>query len=83
MAAPVGVAQALPWLYTGAMYTARVRDALVTVLALPAIQTPARHTQSHAISLRGGTDNRNQQNHTPQRHMQNTETNSQNHSEVR
>lgn len=37
MAAPVGVAQALPGLYTGAMYTARVGDALVTVLALPAI----------------------------------------------
>lgn len=45
MAAPVGVAQALPGLYTGAMYTARVGDALVTVLALPAIQTPARHTE--------------------------------------
>lgn len=46
MAAPVGVTQALPGLYTGAMYTARVRDALVTVLALPAIQTPARHTHT-------------------------------------
>ena len=56
MAAPVGVAQALPGLYTGAMYTARVGDALVTVLALPAIQTPARHTESHAVSLRGGTE---------------------------
>lgn len=41
MAAPVGVAQALPGLYTGAMYTARVGDALVTVLTLPAIQTLA------------------------------------------
>lgn len=37
VATPVGVAQALPRLYTGAMYTARVGDALVTVLALPAI----------------------------------------------
>lgn len=41
VAAPVGVTQALPGLYTGAMYTARVGDALVTVLALPAIQTLA------------------------------------------
>lgn len=49
MAAPVGVTQALPGLYTSAMYAARVGDALVTVLALPAIQTPARHTESHAV----------------------------------
>lgn len=41
VATPVGVTQALPGLYTGAMYTARVGDALVTVLALPAIQTLA------------------------------------------
>lgn len=41
MAAPVGVAEALPGLHTGAMDAARVRDALVTVLALPAIQTLA------------------------------------------
>lgn len=53
MAAPVGVTQALPGLHTGAMYAARVGDTLVTVLALPAIQTPARHTESHAV--RGGT----------------------------
>lgn len=72
MAAPVGVAQALPRLYTGAMYTAGVRDALVTVLALPAIQTPARHTHSHAISVRGGTDNRNQPKYTHITHHSNT-----------
>lgn len=53
MAAPVGVTQALPGLYAGAVYAARVEDTLVTVLALPAIQTPARHTESHAV--RGGT----------------------------
>lgn len=41
MAAPVGVAETLPGLHTGAMDTAGVRDALVTVLALPAIQTLA------------------------------------------
>lgn len=52
MAAPVGVTQALPGFSASAMYTARVGDALVTVLALPAIQTPARHTESHAVSLR-------------------------------
>lgn len=50
MAAPVGVTQTLPRLYAGAMYTARVRDALVTVLALPAIQTAAekkKDTNTH------------------------------------
>lgn len=41
MATPVGVTEALPWFYAGAMYAARVEDTLVTVLALPAIQTPA------------------------------------------
>lgn len=51
MAAPVGVAQALPRLDAGAVYTAGVGDALVAVLALPAIQTPVRHTESHAVSL--------------------------------
>lgn len=50
MAAPVGLAQALPRLYTGAMYAARVWDALVTVLALPAIQTPARQTVKITIN---------------------------------
>lgn len=44
MAAPVGLAQTLPGLHTGAMYTAGVGDALVTVLALPSIQTPASGT---------------------------------------
>lgn len=48
MAAPVGVAQALPGLHAGAVYAAGVGDALVTVLALPAIQTTVRHTESHA-----------------------------------
>lgn len=48
MAAPVGVAQALPGLHTGAVYAAGVGDALVTVLALPAIQTTVRHTESRA-----------------------------------
>lgn len=51
MAAPVGVAQALPRLDAGAVYAAGVGDALVAVLALPAIQTPVRHTGSHAVSL--------------------------------
>lgn len=41
MAAPVGIAEALPGLHTGAMNAAGVRDAFVTVLALPAIQTLA------------------------------------------
>lgn len=41
MSTPVGVTQALPGLHTGAMYTARVGDTLVTVLALPAIKTLA------------------------------------------
>lgn len=41
VAAPVGVTEALPGLHTGAMNAAGVRDALVTVLALPAIQTLA------------------------------------------
>lgn len=42
VAAPVGVTEALPGLNAGAMYAARVGDALVTILALPAIQTPAK-----------------------------------------
>lgn len=46
MAAPVGVAQALPGLHTGAVHAARVGDALVTVLALPAIQTTVRHKRA-------------------------------------
>lgn len=41
VAAPVGVAQALPRLYAGAVYTAWVGDAFVAVLTLPAIQTLA------------------------------------------
>lgn len=74
MAAPVGVAQALPRLDAGSVYTARVGDALVTVLALPAIQTPARHTESHAVSLT--------HTHTHTR-AKNIQAHSQNHSEVR
>lgn len=41
MAAPVGVAEALPGLAAGAVYAAGVGDALVTVLTLPTIQTLA------------------------------------------
>ena len=41
MAAPVGAAEALPGLHAGPVHAARVRDALVTVLALPAVETPA------------------------------------------
>lgn len=48
VAAPVGVAQALPGLHAGAVDAAGVGDALVTVLALPAIQTTVRHTESRA-----------------------------------
>jgi len=42
MAAPVGVTQALPGLHAGAVHTARVRYALVTVLALPAVKAPEK-----------------------------------------
>lgn len=67
MAAPVGVTQALPGLDAGAVHAAGVGDTLVAVLALPAIQTPARHmranTQSHAVSLTGGTEHGNQAKH--------------------
>lgn len=49
MAPPVGFTQALPRLHTGAMNTARMGDALVAVLTLPAIQTAVTHTQNHAI----------------------------------
>jgi hypothetical protein len=41
MAAPVGAAEALPRLNAGPVHAARVRDALVTVLALPTVETPA------------------------------------------
>lgn len=45
MAAPVGVAQALPGLHAGAVDAAGVGDALVAVLTLPAVQTPATHAE--------------------------------------
>lgn len=48
MAAPVGVTQALPGLDAGAVHAAGVGDTLVAVLALPAIQTPARHTYTQS-----------------------------------
>lgn len=41
LAAPVGLTEALPGLVTGAVDTPWVRDALVTVQALPAILAPA------------------------------------------
>lgn len=54
MAAPICVAQALPGLHAGAVDTAGVGDALVAVLALPAIQTPVGHTKSRAVSFTVG-----------------------------
>ncbi len=39
---PVGVTQALPGFAARAVHTAGMRDALVTVLALPAVQTPVK-----------------------------------------
>lgn len=48
MAAPVGVTQALPGFDAGAVHAAGVGDTLVAVLALPAIQTPARHTHTQS-----------------------------------
>lgn len=54
MAAPVGVTQALPGFYAGAVYAAGVEDTLVTVLALPAIQTPARHRGHHGSASEVG-----------------------------
>lgn len=41
LAAKVCVTEALPWFHAGSVHTARVRDALITVLALPAVQTLA------------------------------------------
>lgn len=38
---PVGFTEALPWFNASAMDTSRVRNALITVLALPSILTPA------------------------------------------
>lgn len=80
MAAPVGVTQALPGLDAGAVHAAGVGDALVAVLALPAIQTPARHahTQSHAVSLTGGTEHGNQPKHKTHGELTNTTANTDN-----
>lgn len=57
LAAKVCVTEALPWFHAGSVHTARVRDALITVLALPAVQTPAGHTHTHdKYSMHGTTD---------------------------
>lgn len=37
LSTPVGFAEALPWFLTCSMYTTRMRDALFTIQALPAI----------------------------------------------
>lgn len=50
LAAPVGLTEALPGLVTGAVDTPWVRDALVTVQALPAILAPG-DTQHTLFSL--------------------------------
>lgn len=44
----VGVTETLPGLHTAAVNTAGMRDTLITVLPLPAIQTPDTHT--HTLS---------------------------------
>lgn len=62
MAAPVGVAQTLPGLHAGAAHAARVGDALVAVLALPAVQAPAGQRTFSA----GGTK-QNAHMHNPQK----------------
>lgn len=46
MAAPVEVAQALPWLNAGAVHTAWVGDAFIAIQALPSIQTPATQSET-------------------------------------
>lgn len=41
MSPPVGFTQALPRLHAGAVHAAGMRDALIAVLALPAVETTA------------------------------------------
>lgn len=48
VSSPVGLTQALPRLHAGAVHAAGMRDALIAVLALPAVQTTA--TQNQAVS---------------------------------
>ena len=43
----VGVTETLPGLNTAAMNTSGMRDTLVTVLPLPAIQTSEGHTKTN------------------------------------
>lgn len=45
----VGVTETLPGLHTAAVNTAGMRDTLITVLPLPAIQTPDTHTHTHLV----------------------------------
>lgn len=42
LSTPVSVTEALPGFNAGSVYTARVRDALITVCTLPAVQTPEK-----------------------------------------
>lgn len=46
LSTPVSVTEALPGFIAGPVYTARVRDAFITVQTLPAIQTPERDKYS-------------------------------------
>lgn len=85
VATPVGVTQALPGLYASAVYAARVGDALVTVLALPAIQTPARHKRAMPSALEVGQIKSQTKIHTcygNAEHMQDIQENSHNHGEL-
>lgn len=62
LAAKVCVTEALPRFHAASVHTARVRDALITVLALPAVQTPAGHTHTlDKYSIPGTTDLNNKQ----------------------